>query len=156
MIVREYEQDEFAIHKVPLIMAGVLIAFCIALTAVVTLGYADKTSIASEVRAQQGVVATNTRSIQFYDETDGTVRVEDDATGEVIARFAPATGGFVRSSVRSLVHERRIRGIGRTTPFQLIEYDNGALQLLDTTTGASVELASFGADNRAVFAAMLK
>ena len=58
--------------------------------------------------------------------------------------------------MRSLVHERRIRGIGRGTPFELIEWQNGALSLRDTTTGKSVELASFGADNRAVFAAMLK
>lgn len=156
MIVREYEEDEFAIHKVPLIMAGAVAAICIGMTAAVSLGFVDRTSVPSEVRAAQGVAATDTRRIQFYDEEDGTVRVEDAESGDVIASFAPATGGFVRSSVRSLVHERRIRGIGRATPFDLIEYDNGALQLSDTTTGKAVELASFGADNRAVFAAMLK
>ncbi len=155
MIVREYEEDEFAIHKVPLIMAGGVAAICIGLTAAVSLGFVDRTAIPSEVRAAEGITSVATRSIQFFDEADGTVRVEDATSGDVIASFEPATGGFVRSSVRSLVHERRIRGIGRATPFELIEYQDGALQLRDTTTGKSVELASFGADNRAVFAAMI-
>ncbi|MFL0355848.1 photosynthetic complex assembly protein PuhC [Erythrobacter sp. GH1-10] len=156
MIVREYEEDEFAIHKVPIMMMGGVVAISLALTSVVAFGYVDRAAVPSEVRAQEGVMSTATRSIQFYDEADGTVRVEDAASGEVIASFAPATGGFVRSSVRSLVHERRIRGIGRATPFELIAWDNGALSLRDTTTDKSIELASFGADNRAVFAAMLK
>jgi len=38
----------------------------------------------------------------------------------------------------------------------LIEWDNDQLTLRDTTTGKAVELGSFGADNRAVFAAMLE
>ncbi|QFT78647.1 photosynthetic complex assembly protein PuhC [Erythrobacter sp. THAF29] len=156
MIVREYERDEFAVHKIPLIGMAVVAALSIAMTAAVTLGWVDRTSVPSEVRAMQGVESTATRSIQFFDEADGTVRVEDAASGEVIASFPEMRGGFVRSSVRSLVHERRIRGIGRATPFELIEWQNGALSLRDTTTGKSVELASFGADNRAVFAAMLK
>ena len=48
-----------------------------------------------------------------------------------------------------------INGIGRATPFELIEWDNGGLTIRDTTTGGTVELASFGADNRKVFADML-
>nr|WP_298929811.1 photosynthetic complex assembly protein PuhC [uncultured Erythrobacter sp.] len=156
MIVREYEEDEVTVHKVPLMLAGGVAAISLALTASVTLGYADPASVPSEVRAAEGTTSVSTRSIQFYDEADGTVRVEDALSGDVIDRFPPATGGFVRSSVRSLVHERRIRGIGAATPFELIEWSDGALSLQDTTTGEAIELASFGSDNRAVFAAMLK
>ncbi|TRD11986.1 photosynthetic complex assembly protein [Erythrobacter insulae] len=156
MIVREYEEDEVTVHKVPLILAGGVAAISLALTAAVTLGFADPAAVPSEVRAADGTTTVSTRSIQFYDEADGTVRVEDAATGEAIDRFPPATGGFVRSSVRSLVHERRIRGIGAATPFELIEWSDGALSLRDSTTGEAIELASFGSDNRAVFAAMLK
>ena len=155
MIVRRYEDDDFAVHKVPLMMAGAVIAISLGLTAAVSLGFADRTSVPSEARAARGIAPTAHRSIQFYDEADGTVRVEDATSGVEVGRFVPATGGFVRSSVRSLVHERRIRGIGRETPFDLTEYADGALELRDSTTGKSVELASFGADNRAVFAAML-
>lgn len=156
MIVREYEEDEVTVHKVPLMMAGGVVAISLALTTAVSLGFADRASVPSEVRAADGTMSVATRSIQFYDEADGTVRVEDAASGEVIASFAEMQGGFVRSSVRSLVHERRIRGIGAATPFELIEWSDSALTLRDTTTGKAVELASFGSDNRAVFAAMLK
>ena len=137
-------------------MAGAVAAITLAMTAAVSLGFVDRTSVPSEVRAQQGTMSVGTRSLQFFDESDGTVRVEDALNGDTIARFPPNTGGFVRSTVRSLVHQRRIRGIGRTTPFELIQWDNGSLTLRDSTTGTAVELASFGKDNRAVFAAMLE
>ena len=156
MIVREYEEDEVTVHRVPLILAGILIVSVLALTTSVTLGFVERQSIPTEARAAAGTMATETRSLLFFDEEDGTVRVEDAFSQEVIASFGPGTGGFVRSSVRSLVHQRRINGIGRATPFELIEWDNGELTLRDTTTGSTVELASFGADNRAVFSAMLK
>ena len=95
------------------------------------------------------------RLLAFFDESDGTVRVEDATSGAEIARFGPGTGGFVRSTLRSLVHQRRINGIGRETPFELVEWNNGELTLRDSTTGGTVELASFGTDNRKVFADML-
>jgi putative photosynthetic complex assembly protein len=156
MIVRTYEEDEFAIHKWPILMIGGVIAISLLLTASVTMGFFEKAAVPEDVRAEAGTQSIATRSLMFFDEADGTVRVEDAFSHEEIARFPPATGGFVRSSVRSLVHKRRIRGIGPETPFELVEYDNGALSLRDVTTGAAVELASFGKDNRAVFAAMLK
>lgn len=156
MIVREYEEDEITVHRVPLMLMGGLIAITLALTASVSLGFFERQAIPAELRAEAGTMSVATRSLFFFDEADGTVRVEDAVSGDVIARFGPGTGGFVRSSVRSLVHQRRINGIGRAVPFELIEYDDGALALRDTTTGGTVELASFGRDNRAVFAAMLE
>lgn len=152
MIVREYEEDEFAVHRVPLMMIGGLIAVCLALTSAVSLGYFDRQAIPSETRSETGAVVSAERSIFFFDEADGTVRVEDAASGEEIASFGPGTGGFVRTTARSLVYQRRINGIGREVPFELIEWDNGMLTLLDSTTGKSVELHSFGPGNRQTFA----
>lgn len=156
MIVREYEEDEVHVHRVPLLMAGALIVAVTALTASVSLGFVERQSIPAVARAEAGTMSVATRSLFFFDESDGTVRVEDAFSGEEIARFGPGTGGFVRSTMRSLVHRRVINGIGRATPFELIAWDDGGLTVRDTTTGETVELASFGADNRAVFAAMLE
>ena len=155
MIVRQYEEDEFTVHRVPVMLMGGLIATTIALTSMVSLGLFERQSIPSEARAAAGTMSTATRSLLFFDEADGTVRVEDAFSGEVISSFGPGTGGFIRSTMRSLVHKRRINRIGRATPFELIAWDSGALTLRDSTTGETIELASFGADNRAVFAAML-
>lgn len=154
-IVRTYEEDEFAVHKVPLMMMGAVIVFCVVLTAMVSFGYFERQAIPSEMRAQAGVEMANSRTLKFFDESDGTVRVEDGASGEEIASFEPGTGGFVRSTARSLVHKRKINRIGPAIPFDLIEWDNGELTLSDSTTGETVELASFGKDNRKVFADML-
>lgn len=154
-IVRTYEEDEFAVHKVPLMMMGGVVAISIALTASVSLGFFERQAIPSEIRAAAGTKAADTRDLFFFDESDGTVRVEDAASGDTIARFGPGTGGFVRSSMRSLVHKRRVNGIGPAVPFELIEWDTGALTLLDSTTGESLELVSFGPDNRRIFADML-
>ncbi|MEM6908965.1 MAG: photosynthetic complex assembly protein PuhC [Pseudomonadota bacterium] len=154
-VVRTREKDQFAIHRVPVILMGGVALISVFMTGLVSLGLFERQAVPSDVRASYGTTAVATRSLLFFDEEDGSVRVEDAVSHAVLARFEPGTGGFVRSTLRSLVHRRRISGIGSTTPFELIEWSDKALTLRDSTTGASVELASFGKDNRAVFASML-
>ncbi len=57
--------------------------------------------------------------------------------------------------MRGLVHQRRIRGQGPAVPFELTEWETGALTLNDPVTNDSIEVSSFGPDNRAIFANML-
>lgn len=156
MIVREYEKDEITVHRTPIIMMGSLIAASVALTSLVSLGFFERQAVPSETREAAGTQILQKREILFFDERDGTVRVEDAASRGEIARFGPGTGGFVRSTARSLVYQRRINGIGREVPFELIDWDNGMLTLLDPTTGESVELHSFGTGNRQTFANFLE
>jgi putative photosynthetic complex assembly protein len=155
MIVREYEKDEITVHRVPLILMGGIVAISLALTASVTFGLFPRQSVPAEARAAAGVKVAQERTLRFFDEADGTVRVEDGATAEVLGRFAPGEGGFIRATVRSLVHQRRIRGEGAQVPFTLTRWDNTALTLADPVTGRSVEVSSFGPDNRAVYSNML-
>lgn len=155
MIVREYEKDEITVHKVPLFLMGGIVAISLALTASVTLGFMPKQSVPAEARAAAGVKADAQRTLRFFDEPDGTVRVEDGASAEVLARFGVGEGGFIRATVRSLVHQRRIRGQGAEVPFTLTRWENGGLTLADPVTGRSVEVSSFGPDNRAVYANLL-
>jgi putative photosynthetic complex assembly protein len=155
MIVREYEKDEITVHKVPLYLMGGMIAASLVLTASVTLGFFPREAVPAEARAAAGVTAAVTRSLRFFDEADGTVRVEDGQSAEVLARFGQGEGGFVRATVRNLVQQRRIRGHGAEVPFELVQWTNGGLTLRDPVTKASIEVSSFGPDNRAVYAAML-
>jgi len=155
MIVREYEKDEITVHRVPLMLMGGIIAISLALTASVTLGFVPKQSVPAEARAAAGIGAAQERTLRFFDEPDGTVRIEDGATGEVLARHGVGEGGFIRATVRSLVHQRRIRNIGPETAFTLTEWQNGNLTLADPVTGRSVEVSSFGPDNRAVYQTLL-
>jgi putative photosynthetic complex assembly protein len=63
--------------------------------------------------------------------------------------------GFVDVVWRALARERMQHGVAAGLPLVLAEHANGRLSLTDPETGWSVELASFGADNRAAFATLL-
>ncbi|MCL9982790.1 MAG: photosynthetic complex assembly protein PuhC [Erythrobacter sp.] len=155
MIVREYEKDEVTVQKVPLMLMGGIIAISLVLTASVQLGFFERSAVPEVARAQSGAEVINARTLRFFDEPDGTVRVEDGATAEVLGRFGQGEGGFIRASVRSLVHQRKIRGEGPKVAFELTEWSNGDLTLHDPVTGVSIETAAFGQPNRMVFANML-
>lgn len=155
MIVREYEKDEVTVHKVPLYLMGGMIAISVLLTASVTLGFLPRQSVPTEARAAAGVEPAQERTLKFFDEADGTVRIEDGVTGEVLARHGQGEGGFIRASVRSLVHQRRIRNIGPEVPFTLTRWENGELTLRDPETGVNIEITAFGSMNQAVYANLL-
>jgi putative photosynthetic complex assembly protein len=155
MIVREYEKDEVTVHKVPLMLMGGIVLISIALTASVRLGFFERSAVPEVARAEAGIKPLAERTLRFFDEPDGTVRVEDGDRTMVLGRFTPGQGGFIRATVRSLVHQRRIRGLGPEVPFQLTEWDDGGMTLSDPATGFRVEVSSFGPDNRAVYAGML-
>lgn len=155
MIVREFEKDEVTVQKAPLVLMGGIVAISLALTVSVQLGIFERQSVPAEARAAAGITAAEMRTLRFFDEPDGTVRVEDGATGEVLSRFGQGEGGFIRATVRNLVHQRRIRNQGPEVPFTLTRWANDNLTLADPVTGRTVEVSSFGPDNRAVYADML-
>ncbi len=155
MIVREYEKDEITVHRAPLLLMGGLIAASLVLTASVTLGFLPKQSVPAEARAAAGIDVAQKRSLRFFDEADGSVRIEDGASGEVLARHGVGAGGFIRATVRSLVHQRRIRGLGPEVAFTLTRWENDTLTLSDPATGRSLEVSAFGPDNRAVYQELL-
>lgn len=155
MIVREYEKDEVTVHKAPLMLMGGIVLASLALTASVRLGFFERSAVPEVARAEKGIQPVAERTLRFFDEADGTVRVEDGDRTMVLGRFATGEGGFIRATVRSLVHQRRIRQIEAEVPFKLTEWDDGGMTLSDPATGFRVEVSSFGPDNRAVYAAML-
>jgi putative photosynthetic complex assembly protein len=60
-------------------------------------------------------------------------------------------GGFVTVIQNGLQRARRVHGIDPDLPIRVVEYANGRLTAHDDLTGYSVELGSFGGDNRAAF-----
>ena len=151
----DHHHDE-AIPKAPLIMFAALAGATVLLAGATSMGYLERSAVPSEARAATGVAAVSERSLFFRDEADGSVRIEDAVDGKEVARVQPGMGGFVRTTMRSLAKARLAKGIGAETPFVLTLYDNDSLTLSDRETGTSVELGSFGPDNRAAFAALLE
>lgn len=72
-----------------------------------------------------------------------------DETGAVLADMAH--GGFVTVIQNGLQRARLVHGVQADLPIRIVEYANGRLTAHDDLTGWSVELGSFGADNRAAF-----
>ncbi len=94
------------------------------------------------------------RELQFFDEPGGAVVVVDTASGRVIHRVE-GEAGFLRGVLRAMGRERKRNGAGPDAPFRIVAYAGGRLLLVDTATGESIELNSFGSTNAETFARLL-
>lgn len=93
--------------------------------------------------------------LRFDDRTDGGISVYDADSGHLIEDLAPASNGFLRGVLRSLVRERTARGLGPEAAFTLLRGGSGQLTLTDSATGQLVALNAFGPTNAAAFARFL-
>lgn len=130
----------------PGLLIGLLMAAALTVTTLSRVSPPPAESV-----AQDGV---QIRTLRFTDQTDGSVAAIDDASGVVVQRFE-GEQGFLRGTLRAMVRERRMRGLGAQLPFQLILHRDGRLTLFDPSTGTRIALESFGADNARVFARLL-
>ncbi|MFN3554276.1 MAG: photosynthetic complex assembly protein PuhC [Novosphingobium meiothermophilum] len=152
-----HKHDE-TVPRPALMLAGALVATTLVLTALVQTGVLNREAVPSAERASAGIAAVEIRHLTFSDRSDGAVVVEDADSGQTLAVLMGENdgGGFVRGVMRGMARERKMRGVGQEAPFELALWQNGSLSLLDPATGRSVELGSFGPDNRAAFMQFLK
>ncbi|KQP18237.1 photosynthetic complex assembly protein PuhC [Pseudorhodoferax sp. Leaf267] len=132
----------------PLLAMVVLVLCALAATAAVRLTGLD-------IRQQADAAPVAQRALRFADGEDGSLRVIDDRSGQVLDTVEAGTGGFIRSTMRGLVRERKRQGIGPAMPFELIARADGRLTLIDPATQRRIDLESFGPVNAAVFARLL-
>ncbi|WP_298174056.1 photosynthetic complex assembly protein PuhC [Novosphingobium sp.] len=153
-LVHDHEQT---MPKGALASALVLVGTAIALTALVKVGVLSREAIPAAARTEAHVAPAVVRQLTFTDRGDGAVVVRDVSTGETVRVLVDGVpgNGFVRGVMRGMARERHIRGVGMAPPFTLTLWKNGTLSLDDKATGRSIELGSFGPDNRAAFAALL-
>jgi putative photosynthetic complex assembly protein len=95
------------------------------------------------------------RDLIFADGPQGTVVVKDAKSQTEIAHFE-GEQGFLRSTLRALVRERKRLNIGPDAPMQLLGRADGRLTLLDPSTQQRIDLEAFGPSNAAVFAGLQK
>ena len=91
----------------------------------------------------------------FADSDDGSVSIYDWDSGVELQILAPGEGSFIRGVLRSLVRERRSRGLLIDDPFRLTRYDDDSLTLEDALTGRKISLQAFGPTNVSAFAVLL-
>lgn len=99
--------------------------------------------------------AEQVRTLRFVDQDDGSIQVIDATTGADVHNFE-GEQGFVRGTLRALVRDRRLQGLGADQPFELIAHDAGRLSLRDPATGSTIALESFGSKNIGVFARLMR
>lgn len=95
------------------------------------------------------------RALRFEDQSDGSIRVEDADTGNLVSTIAPGSNNFIRGTLRALVRERHRDSLGREQPFRLIARRDGHLLINDPATQRVIDLGSFGPTNAAAFAQLL-
>jgi len=95
------------------------------------------------------------RMIEITADMSGSaiVRTSD---GSLIADLSPEQGGFIAGVGRVLARERGKLGLSAEGAVRLVRYADGHLSLYDPLTGWSMQIAGFGADNTAAFAALLE
>lgn len=96
--------------------------------------------------------AVERMAVRFLDEPNGGVGAYNPESGAVLHIFEPGEGGFVRTSLRSLSHNRRLAGVGPMPPYELLKSATGHVVLFDPTTGKSLTLDAFGDANENDFA----
>ncbi|MBI1253854.1 MAG: hypothetical protein GC196_05850 [Hyphomonas sp.] len=100
-------------------------------------------------------LSVESRPLVFEDGADGSIVVREPGSGNVLRTWAPETGGFVRTAMRSLALQRRQMGIGSGPAFMLHRTENGKLIIEDPQTLEWVSLDAFGGDNAAEFRKLL-
>lgn len=132
------------------VLALVLATFC-----AVLLSEPMSENEANTLRGERLV----SRALFFRDGPDGIIRILDasaaDPDAAEVLRLAPGEDGFIRSVMRGLARERRLRGIGQEQPFVLGAFSDGRLYIDDPATEREVVVTAFGPDNVKAFARLL-
>lgn len=134
----------------PLAAAGSLVA--VTLVAVAVLQAVDTDN--PKGREMTDVVAD--ARLYFNDREDGSVVVINAADGNTLEVLEPGTNGFLRSTMRTFVRERRAVHQGNEAPFSLQQTGSGRLILADPVTGREVDLWAFGKTNAEAFRRFLQ
>ncbi len=126
---------------------------CLCLAALAVAAFGRLTGVGVQQLPQSEAVVS--RDLRFLDGGGGAIIVQDAAGDALVHRFQPGEGGFVRTVMRGLAHERMRRGGDSATPFRLTLRADKRLTISDPVSGREIILDSFGGPNRDVFARLL-
>lgn len=138
-----------SLPRLPLVAMGALVLASL-------IGVATVRLSGTSAVQQPDAATVQTVALRFEDNRDGSISVLDARSGALLSTVAPGTNGFLRSTMRGLVRERKRQGIGPETPFELLGRADGRLTLSDPSTQRRVDLESFGPINSAVFATLMQ
>lgn len=144
--------DDKPFPKAPLIGALVLVGASLVMVGGARLGLIETPASAAAAPTTASVAIS--RDMRFFDQADGGIRVE--VAGRPDQAIAPATGGFVRGVLRSMVRERRAQGLGPEAAFRVTEWSDGTVTVEDLATRHLLTLNAFGPTNRQAFVDLMR
>lgn len=151
------EIDSQPFPRRALIAAGAVVGMTVALTGAVSVGLLKKADTAAEARTDKKMAVRSSRTLRFTDHHGGVLLIQDVEEKTLVRAVMPGeNSGFIRGVLRSFARERRAKNISADTAYKLTLWADNSLSLVDIGTGRVIELGSFGPDNRAAFAALLK
>jgi putative photosynthetic complex assembly protein len=150
------EIDSQPFPRRALIAAAALVGVTLALTGAVSLGLLKKPSPPQTARMEKKMEMRSSRMLSFVDHPGGVLLIRDAEQNSVVHAIMPGEkSGFIRGVLRSFGRERRSKNVGVEVAYRLTLWKDYSLSLTDTGTGRTIELGSFGPDNRAAFMALL-
>jgi len=125
-----------------------LVGVVVAIGSLRLAGYQPPPSLPNEPALASRVLAVE-------DAAEGTVIVRDAKTGENIVTFKHGEGSFFRATLRTLVNDRRHKGLAIDGNFRLEAHSGHQLFLIDEISGKTLSMNAFGPSNTEVFAALM-
>jgi len=138
------------IHIFPLWFRSGVVLMIIAAVAFAAANSSFAPSNSPTTKLDRGVLVEQV-SLFFTDQDNGDISIINAEHDQEIHRLTIGEGGFMRSVVRGLAHERLATGAGPEVPFQLAYWQSGLVSLIDPVTERVIELSAFGPDNVRAF-----
>ncbi|SMY07048.1 photosynthetic complex assembly protein PuhC [Flavimaricola marinus] len=127
--------------------------FALMLGAVGLVGYAQLSGMPKVgVLAEAPIVQE--RSVVLLGDRNGAY-VVTDTTGTVIAASSDEKSGFIGVVGMVIKRERHTLGLAPDAPVRIARRGNGNISIIDDSSGLTVELIGYGADNVAAFGNLL-
>jgi len=142
-------------EMIPTILIRAMFMLCICVLIIVAYARITDRPLEAMPPSVAEVPVVQERVIRIFAEMDGSARVLD-LNGHLVADLAADEGGFVAGISRVLERERGAVGLDASEPIRLVRFSDGRIGLRDDYTDFRAELFGFGADNEAVFAALLE
>ncbi|MEM9695396.1 MAG: photosynthetic complex assembly protein PuhC [Myxococcota bacterium] len=144
-----HAHHEIVVPRWAIVSAGLMIALTFA------LAFAGRQQSEEAVPAYRTAAVAHSANLIFSDRNDGALVVRDAKTGSEVHVVPPASNGFVRGVLRSVLRRRKLEGYDQQAVVSLMRLVDGRLFLVDEKTGHEVALNGFGATNEAAFATIL-
>ncbi|MEM8576618.1 MAG: photosynthetic complex assembly protein PuhC [Pseudomonadota bacterium] len=94
------------------------------------------------------------RALVFEGTLNGSAVIHD-ANGTLVADYPSGKAVFISTIVRVIDRERSRRNLPLDAPVHLRQREDGHLSIFDPSTGRTLPIAGYGADNVQAFAALL-